>query len=122
MRTGTIGIGVLSFAHGHVCSYSGEWKNMPDEVKLVSAWDDDVDRGKANCENFGYEFVADIDGVLSNPAIDLIAVASETSKHTDLVIAALEAGKDVLLQKPMALSVADCDRIIDAVERTGQYF
>ncbi len=122
MRTGTIGIGVLSFAHGHVCSYCGEWKNMPDEVKLVSAWDDDVARGEANCQSFGMDFVADVDDVLSNPAIDLVAVASETSKHTDLVVAALHAGKDVLLQKPMALSIADCDRIIEAVAATGQYF
>lgn len=122
MRTGTIGIGVLSFAHGHVCSYSGEWKKMPDEVKLVAAWDDDPARGKANCDNFGYELVGDVDDVISNPAIDLVAVASETSKHADLAVAALEAGKDVLLQKPMALSLADCDRIIDAVNKTGQYF
>jgi predicted dehydrogenase len=51
-----------------------------------------------------------------------VIVASETNKHADLCIAAAEAGKAVLLQKPMALTLEDCDRIIAAVEKAGIWF
>ncbi len=121
MGNGKIGIGIISFAHGHVRTYCGEWARM-DEVELVAAWDDDVDRGMQAAEQFGMEFIADLDELLSNPAIDLVAIASETAKHADHVVAAAEAGKDILLQKPMALSLADCDRIIEAVDKAGVWF
>jgi predicted dehydrogenase len=121
MREGTIGIGVISFAHGHVRTYCSEWVNMPD-VKLVAAWDDDTARGQEAASSYGMDFVSDLDDLLSNPAIDFIAIASETARHTDHTLAAIRAGKDVLLQKPMALSLADCDRIIDAVAKFGTYF
>ncbi len=121
MKTGTVGIGVISFAHGHVSSYCSEWVKR-DDVKLVAAWDDNAERGQAAAAQFGTDFEADLDALLSNPAIDLIAVASETAKHADHVVAAVGAGKDVLLQKPMALALADCDRIIEAVDKAGVWF
>jgi predicted dehydrogenase len=117
-----IGLGIISFAHGHVNTYCSQWVNMPAEVKLVAAWDDDVARGQQQAAHFGIPFVADLDDLLSNPAIDLVVIASETAKHADLVVAAARAGKDILLQKPMALSIADCDRIIQAVEGAGVWF
>jgi len=121
MSKGSIGIGVISFAHGHVNAYCGQWRNMGD-VKLVKAWDDDVARGRAQAESFGIPFTADLDDLLSDSAIDFVVIASETSKHADHAVAAARAGKDILLQKPMALSLADCDRIIQAVDKAGVYF
>ncbi|MCX7598840.1 MAG: Gfo/Idh/MocA family oxidoreductase [Armatimonadetes bacterium] len=121
MSNGKIGIGVISFAHGHVNAYCSVWGGMED-VRLVKAWDDDVARGQAQAESFGVPFTADLDDLLSDPAIDLVVIASETSKHADHAVAAARAGKDILLQKPMALSLADCDRIIQAVESQGVYF
>ncbi|MGD9518078.1 MAG: Gfo/Idh/MocA family protein [Armatimonadota bacterium] len=121
MKTGTVGIGIISFAHGHVSSYCSEWVKRND-VRLVAAWDDNVERGQAAAAQFGTKFETDLDALVSNPEIDLIAVASETAKHADHVVAAVRAGKDVLLQKPMALSLADCNRIIEAVDRAGVWF
>ena len=54
--------------------------------------------------------------------IDAVFVTSPTNKHAEHVIAAAEAGKHVLLQKPMALTLEDCDAIIDVVKRTGVKF
>lgn len=121
MSQETVGIGVISFAHGHVSSYCSQWRGM-DDVKLVAAWDDNPARGKAAADQYGMTFTTDLDALVSNPEIDLIAVASETAKHADHVVAATRAGKDVLLQKPMALTLADCDRIIQAVDQAGVWF
>jgi predicted dehydrogenase len=67
-------------------------------------------------------FSPHLEDVLGNPEVECVIVASETSKHADLCVAAAEAGKGVLLQKPMALTLSDCDRVIAAVERAGIWF
>ncbi len=118
---GKIGIGILSFAHGHVNAYAHQIKNF-DDAELVACWDDDAERGARNAEAFSIPFHTDLAETLARKDVDCFIVASETNKHADICIAAIEAGKSVLLQKPMAITLADCDRIIDAVERTGVWF
>lgn len=114
-------IGILSFAHGHVNAYAHQIKTFPDAT-LVACWDDDEERGRRNAESFGIPFHASLEEILSLPEIDCFMIASETNKHADLAVAALEAGKAVLLQKPMATTLADCDRILHAVKRSGLWF
>lgn len=57
--------------------------------------------------------------VLDDPLIDAVVIATPDDTHEALAIEALEAGKAVLLQKPMALTSNACRTIIDAAERTG---
>lgn len=52
--------------------------------------------------------------------LDAVAVITPNNTHKDIVIACLEAGKNVFCEKPMALTVADCNEMIGAVERTGK--
>ncbi|HLJ57453.1 MAG TPA: Gfo/Idh/MocA family oxidoreductase [Chthonomonadaceae bacterium] len=111
-------IGIVSFAHGHVNAYAHQIKGF-DDAELAACWDDDVERGTKNAEAFGIPFHADLGGLLARGDVDCVIVASETNKHADLCVAAMEAGKSVLLQKPMAITLADCDRIIATAERTG---
>ena len=118
---GKIGIGIVSFAHGHVNAYANQIKTFSD-AQLVACWDDDAERGQKSAENFAIPFLSNLDDLLSRPDIDCVMVASETNKHADLCLAAMEAGKAVLLQKPMATTLADCDRIIATQERTGAWF
>ncbi len=58
--------------------------------------------------------------LLADRSIDAVDIVVPNHLHADIAIAALEAGKNVLLEKPMAASVADCDRIVEAVRRTGK--
>jgi len=116
-----IGIGILSFAHGHVNAYAQQIRTF-DDAQLIACWDDDEARGRRQAETFGIPYFSRVEDVLSRPDIDCIIVASETNKHADLAIAAMEAGKGVLLQKPMAITLADCDRIIEMADRTGVWF
>lgn len=116
-----IGIGILSFAHGHVMAYVQRIQTF-DDARLVACWDDDLARGQRSAEAFDIPYSPHLEDVLSRRDVDCVIVASETNKHPDLCVAALEAGKAVFLQKPMALTLAGCDRIIRSVERTGQWF
>lgn len=118
---GKIGIGILSFAHGHVNAYAHQIKGF-DDAELVACWDDDAERGRRNAETFGIPFEPDLATVVARNDVDCFIVASETNMHADLAVAAMEAGKSVLLQKPMAITLADCDRIIETADRTGVWF
>ena len=119
--TQQLGIGIISFAHGHVNAYAHQIKNF-DDAQLIACWDDDEARGVQNAQTFGIPYSRRLEDVLERPDVDCVIVASETNKHADLCVAALEAGKGVLLQKPMATTLADCDRIIEAAEKSGAWF
>jgi predicted dehydrogenase len=116
-----VGIGVLSHAHGHSNVYCEVMQRFPD-VELVANWDDNVERGQRAAEAYGMAFRSDADEVLGDPRIDAVILTMETNRHADFVERATAAGKDILLQKPMATTLADCDRIIDAVHKSGVKF
>jgi predicted dehydrogenase len=122
MSTGErIGIGVLSFAHGHAGMYC-QVMQAYDDVRLVACWDDNEERGRASAERFGMAYQPRREEFLADPRIDAVIVTNETAYHAEAVEAVAAAGKAILLQKPMALTVADCDRITQAVERAGVPF
>jgi myo-inositol 2-dehydrogenase/D-chiro-inositol 1-dehydrogenase len=56
----------------------------------------------------------DLDALLADPEIDALIVASPNAMHADQTIAALAAGKHVFCQKPIALTLADADRVVAA--------
>ena len=64
--------------------------------------------------------VEKVDDLLKMPELDCIAILTANDLHRDITIAALEAGKHVWCEKPMALTVAECNDIIGAVGRTGK--
>jgi predicted dehydrogenase len=63
---------------------------------------------------------ADADALIADPEVDAVYVATPPSSHEALTAKALAAGKPVLVEKPMAMSVAECDRMIDAANAGGR--
>ena len=57
--------------------------------------------------------------LLANPDVDAVCIMVRDQYHEEIAVAALEAGKAVYLEKPMALSVEGCDRILETAWRTG---
>ena len=111
-----IGIGFLSFAHGHTALYADVMHEFED-ARLIAAYDDNPERGRAVCERNNMRYESTPAGVLDNPAVQAVIVGSETSKHAGLCTAAAQAGKHILCQKPMALTLEDCDRMKAAAEK-----
>jgi len=62
---------------------------------------------------------ADADKLFDSGAIDAVYVATPNTEHTEWVVRAAEAGLHVLCEKPLATSVRDCERMIDACERNN---
>ena len=116
-----VGSGVLSHAHGHSNNYCRVMLGF-DDVELVATWDDNHERGVRAAEAFGMEYREDPDAVINDPRVDAVVVTMETNRHADFVERAAAAGKHILCQKPLATTLADCDRIIAAVHNHGVKF
>lgn len=119
----TINIGILGFAHGHVGMYCNQWRQNPGlGINLVAGWDHDSARLKKNCDHFGVQGYADLDEFLARPDMPAVVIGVETSMHADVVEKAAAAGKMIALQKPIALTLPQADRIVAAVARHGVPF
>lgn len=116
-----IGIGIISFAHAHVNAYVDVIAGF-DDARVVAGWDADEERGRAQCVKFGLEFESSLDALLARSDVQAVIVASPTNRHAEHCIAAARAGKAIVLQKPMALSLADCDAIDAAVREANVPF
>jgi predicted dehydrogenase len=116
-----LGLGVISFAHGHVNAYIEAIADFPD-ARVVAAWDNDTARGEAQCAKYNLDFEPDLEALLGRDDIDAVFITSPTNRHAEHVEAAARAGKGVLLQKPMALTLEDCDLIGAALEQYGVPF
>jgi predicted dehydrogenase len=62
---------------------------------------------------------AELDEVLADPAVHAVAVATPAATHLDVVLAALEAGKHVLVEKPLAATLADGAKLVAAADERG---
>jgi predicted dehydrogenase len=68
----------------------------------------------------GISTYADLDDLLRDPQVDLVDIALPTALHAEVAIRALEAGKHVLCEKPMALKLADCERMTAAAKKANR--
>jgi myo-inositol 2-dehydrogenase / D-chiro-inositol 1-dehydrogenase len=75
---------------------------------------------KARAEHPGIPVDLGYRPLITRPDLDAVAVVVPNDLHAEIGVAALEAGKDVLLEKPMANTPAECDRLLDAAHRTGR--
>lgn len=107
-RIAVVGCGYWGSNHARTFSELGA---------LYAVSDRHQERAEALAQMHGVKAVA-FEDVLSDPAIDGVVLALPPQYHADLAIAALEAGKHVLVEKPIALSVADARRVVEAAEKT----
>jgi predicted dehydrogenase len=115
------GFAVLSYAHFHAYSYSNFVKESP-YSDLVAVYDDNASRGKDAAKQYNATYYSDYEELLKRSDIDAVIIDSENVKHQTLAIAAAEAGKDILCEKPIATTLDDADAIVKSVEKTGVKF
>ena len=104
LRIGVIGLGWFGEIH---CETIVGVPNL----ELAALCTRTPDRLQAQAEKFGVKKTyRDYRDMLADPDIDAVSIVTMWDQHTDPTIAALEAGKHVFLEKPMASTVADCNQ------------
>jgi predicted dehydrogenase len=113
-----VGIGILGFAHGHVGAYCELWRKHPEwGVRLVAGWDSDATRAVSGCQTQGVEQTGSAAELLARQDVGAVVIAAETARHAELVEQAATAGKAIILQKPLSLTMPEADRMVMAVGR-----
>jgi predicted dehydrogenase len=111
LRVGVIGVGHLGQHHARV------YASLPG-CELVGVVDASSERAKLVAERHGVPWHTDPAALL--PAVDAVSVAVPTSAHHAVVSDCLEAGAHVLVEKPIAVTVAEARDLIDRARRRGR--
>ncbi len=112
MRLGVLGLGSVFWG-----PYATLIERLTHEgrVELVAAYDVDPDKRKATTDRFGVD--TDLSGpeeLIGRDDVDTVLVLTSMNEHGELARRALEAGKHVLVEKPMATSLEEADALIEA--------
>ena len=116
-----IGVAKLSFAHVHAKGYANQIQQNP-ETELIAVWDKEEYGGRKAAEDYNIPFYANLDDILRLDDIDAVVIDAVTADHPKVLIAAAESGKHIFTEKVLAITVDECDVIIEAVEKTGVKF
>ena len=87
---------------------------------VVGFCDVDFEKAKAAAATHGGMAWSSSDEMFANEAVTAVVIAVPNVFHAPLAIAALEAGNDVLLEKPMAMNENECQAVLDARDRSGR--
>jgi len=103
---------------GMVADYHKQAIETHDDAELVAVSHHDPSRFEEICARLGVSCMS-YDDILARDDVDAICICTPSGQHAEQAIHAANAGKHVLVEKPMALSIADADRMIDACEQNG---
>ncbi len=116
-----IGVGIIGTGSIANLTHIPGYKGMPEKARLVAVADviGDVAEKVAKDHKIPMAF-DDYHQLLELEEVQAVSICTPPFAHRDATIAALEAGKHVLCEKPMAISAAEAQEMVNAAERTGQ--
>ena len=112
---------LVVIGYGGMGGWHVDHARKSDVVNLMGIYDIKPERA-ALARSRGIFAYDSLDAVLRDPAVDLVTVAIPNDSHLDVVLKALGAGKNVICEKPVALSCEDLQKMFDAADRRGKLF
>lgn len=109
---GIIGTGMISKFHARaVRDVRG--------AQLVACYNRTPEKAEAFAAEFGCQAYHDLDQLLANPKIDAVTIATPSGAHLEPAVAAARAGKHVIIEKPIEVTLKRCDTIINECAKNG---
>ncbi len=113
IKAGLVGCGSLGRTHTNALAEL-------DDAHMTAFCDINEEAAQSVCDSVEGEYATtDFDRLLADDSLDAIYVCTLHDSHADLCVRSAEAGKHVLVEKPLALTVEDCQAVGEAVARTG---
>ena len=122
LRVGVLGCGFMGRAHSNAYSQVNHFFDREHQPVLKACYGREEDREKleAFAKRWGYESIeTDWRKIVARDDIDLVDVCVPNFMHHDVVIAAAEAGKIIVCEKPLAMNVAEAEEMVAAVAEAG---
>lgn len=114
VRVGVLGGGAIS-QRRHLPEYSANIHAV-----IAGMYDPNLNRAEELCETYGGKVYGSMEELIADPTIDAVSVCTPNVMHADCTIKALEAGKHVLCEKPMALNLSEAKRMLEAEKASGK--
>ena len=114
------GIGIIGCGKIAQVRHIPEYADHPEAV-LLGFYDINLDRAGELAEKYGGTAYDTVESLLANPEIQVVSICAANFAHAELTIAALRAGKHVLCEKPMAITLAECEAMVAEAKKAGKY-
>lgn len=118
--TSPVRVGVLGLGRSGYGIHLNAFRSRPDTFAVAAAADVDTARARETAGEFSCAAYSSVDELLADDSIELVIVASPNRFHAPHAIAALQAGKHVVCEKPFGLTVADVDAMTAARDEATQ--
>ena len=115
IRVGIIGCGKIAQVR-HIPEYAAN-----PHAEVYGFYDINRERTEQLAAQFGGKAFATYEELLADPTIDAVSVCAANHAHAEITIAALKAGKHVLCEKPMAVTLPECEAMVAAAKESGKY-
>jgi predicted dehydrogenase len=118
---GLIGTGYMGKCHALAWNAVGPVFGDVPRPRLVHLAERSAELAAQKAEEFGFEnSTGDWRELVADPAVDVVSITTPNAFHAEMAVAALEAGKHVWCEKPMAVSFADAERMATAARASGR--
>ena len=115
IRAGIAGLGRSGWG-----IHASAMKELADRFQVAAVTDPDPQRRAEAEQTFGAKSYDDFESLIGDDTLELIVVATPNQYHAEHAMMAMQAGHDVLCEKPFALSSDEADRVIAVSEQTGK--
>ena len=122
MNTSPVRVGIIGLGRSGWSIHALGLQQMPEHYQIVAVADLITERRAEAQQTFGCRAYAGYGELLADQEVELVIVAPPSYLHAVYTIAALQAGKAVVCEKPMAENLADADGMLAAARRTGSLF
>ncbi len=120
LRIGMIGYGFMGRAHSNAYTKVNHFFDLPFRPVLQAACARNAESIQAFADQWGYQSIeVDWRKLIARKDIDAIDICVPNNLHCEIALAAADAGKIILCEKPLAMNVEEGERMCQAVERTG---
>ncbi len=110
----SLGFGVVGT--GMIAGFHAKAIDAIDGARLVGGFDSVGERAEKYASEYDCQAYTSLDDMLANPEIDVVTICTPSGAHRDPAVAAAQAGKHVLVEKPLEITLQRCDDIINACQ------
>jgi predicted dehydrogenase len=114
----TLGFGLVGC--GTIAPVHAEAIQRTEGARLVAVASRDPGRARMFAESRGVEWAPDLAVLLKRPDVDVVTICTPSGLHADMAVAAMKAGKHVVVEKPLAVTLAQADAMLEACRRANR--